>query len=176
SAWSSVDIIRQYFSNDKGDDVALTKIIGAAAGITGLAIELSWEEHQATYVTGETGPHGEKVNRKRVRIKARIPNLSKMELGLMLQTTSGLLSEEIFNDAFIKEDGVFEIENAGQGGMRISESSEYTVSQGDSNYVIERSVSMPSNAPPNGVRFEVNFLDKRARTLMYRDVFNMEVS
>ncbi|WP_157958717.1 hypothetical protein, partial [Salinicola sp. CPA57] len=41
SAWSSVDIIRQYFSDDKGDDVALTKVMGAAAGITGLAMELA---------------------------------------------------------------------------------------------------------------------------------------
>ncbi|WP_223161012.1 hypothetical protein, partial [Salinicola aestuarinus] len=36
SAWSSVEVIRQYFSGDKGDDVALTKVMGAAAGIMGL--------------------------------------------------------------------------------------------------------------------------------------------
>lgn len=142
----------------------------------GVAIELTREEYQETRVTGETGPLGEIVNRKRVRIKARVPNLSKMELSLMLQTTSGILSEEIFNDAFVKEDGVFEIESADQGGIRISESSEYTVSQGDGSYTIERSVDLPNSNSLNSVRFEVEFLDRRARTLTYRDVFNMEVS
>uniref|UniRef100_UPI00130098FE hypothetical protein n=1 Tax=Salinicola sp. CPA57 TaxID=1949080 RepID=UPI00130098FE len=137
------------------------------------AIELSWEEHTATYVRGDTGPQGEIVNRKRVRIKARIPNLSKMEFGLRFSSESGLETSTLFEDKFVKD---------GKGGslelQRKAESSsiDYELSHGKDSVTIERKVFISDQVAVEGVELYVEYFDKRARSLSYQDTFSMRFS
>ncbi|WP_232823939.1 hypothetical protein, partial [Salinicola sp. CPA57] len=139
----------------------------------GVAIELSWEEHTATYVRGDTGPQGERVNRKQVRIKARIPNLSKMQCRLQLENSSELGEERFFDDTFVKDGGSLEIaEQSTQD--QVSDNLAYDISSGEDAYTIERALYLDDGDSMAGVKLNVTFQDTRARPLQYSDVFKLE--
>uniref|UniRef100_UPI001300462F hypothetical protein n=1 Tax=Salinicola aestuarinus TaxID=1949082 RepID=UPI001300462F len=76
-----------------------------------ISLELTWQDYSGTYVTGKTGPFGEVRHSQKVMIKARVLNLSKMELGLRFSSESGLETSALFEDKFVKggEDGMLEM-------------------------------------------------------------------
>ncbi|WP_232823940.1 hypothetical protein, partial [Salinicola sp. CPA57] len=119
-------------------------------------------------------PQGEIVNRKQVRIKARIPNLSKMEFGLRLDVASGLETFTLFNDNFAKNGGALTLYDQSEGKSSGSETSAYDVSSGDDVYVIERTLHLGDDASTTEARLDVSFQDMRARTLRYSDEFKLE--
>ncbi|WP_223161010.1 hypothetical protein, partial [Salinicola aestuarinus] len=134
----------------------------------GISLELTWEDYSGTYVTGETGPLGEVRHSKKVMIKARIPNLSKMRFAISLENDTGYRgSNEVFADIFLKTaetDSLVRLRHSGQSG-------EYDVSCGESSTTIERTVLLPVEAIEHDVRLNVTFRDERARNLSYKDEF-----
>ncbi|WP_232823938.1 hypothetical protein, partial [Salinicola sp. CPA57] len=120
------------------------------------------------------GPQGERVNRKQVRIKARIPNLSKMEFGLKMETISIVRPEEIFSDSFAKRDGIFVLDEEGGTRRNNSEMPEYDISLGDSVCTVERTFYLGNDEATIGAKLNVVFQDGRARPLRYSDVFKLE--
>ncbi len=151
----------------------------AGTGVAGPAIagelhELTWEDYSGTYVTGDTGPLGESRHSKKVMIKARIPNFSKMELGLRFSSESGLETSTLFNGNFAKGGGSLTLYDRSEGKSSGSEASDYDISSGNGVYMIERILHLADDAAKTRARLEGSFQGMRARTLRYSDQFKLE--